>query len=79
MISERIIMEQTDPFKEYRVVINLEEQYSIWPTCKDVPPGWRDIGKAGLKQECLDYIKEVWIDMRPKSLIDAENQRKLLN
>lgn len=72
-------MEQTDPFKEYRVVINIEDQYSIWPTCKEIPPGWSDVGKVGPKQECLDYVKEVWVDMRPKSLKDAENQRKLLN
>ena len=72
-------MEQTDPFKEYRVVINIEEQYSVWPTCKEIPLGWSDIGKVGSKQECLDYVKDVWIDMRPKSLKDAESQRKLLN
>jgi MbtH protein len=67
------------PFKEYRVVINIEEQYSVWPTCKEIPSGWSEVGKIGTKQECLDYIKEVWVDMRPKSLKDAENQRKLLN
>jgi len=74
-----MFMEQTDPFKEYCVVINLEEQYSIWPTCKGTPPGWSGVGKIGPKQECLDYIKEVWVDMRPKSLKDAENQVKPLN
>lgn len=37
-------MDQADPFKEYRVVINMEEQYSIWPTCKDIPRGWNDVG-----------------------------------
>jgi len=72
-------MVESDPFKEYRVVINVEDQYSIWPTCKEIPLGWSDAGKAGSKQDCLNYIKEVWIDMRPKSLKDAENQRKLLN
>lgn len=72
-------MDSTDPFKEYHVVINIEDQYSIWPTCKDIPAGWKNVGKVGSKQECLDYIKEVWVDMRPKSLKDAENQRKLLN
>jgi uncharacterized protein YbdZ (MbtH family) len=61
-----------DPEKEdntiYKVVVNHEEQYSIWPAYKTNPPGWRDAGKTGLKAECLAYIKEVWIDMRPLSL-----------
>ena len=74
-----VVMEQTDPFKEYRVVINVEDQYSIWPDCKEIPPGWCDSGKKGSKQECLDYIKDVWVDMRPKSLKEAENQGKLIN
>ncbi|NJL19904.1 MAG: MbtH family NRPS accessory protein [Leptolyngbyaceae cyanobacterium SM1_3_5] len=52
----------------YQVVINEEEQYSIWPNYREVPLGWRSIGKSGRKQECLDYIKEVWTDMRPLSL-----------
>ncbi|NEQ33624.1 MAG: MbtH family NRPS accessory protein [Leptolyngbya sp. SIO4C5] len=52
----------------YKVVINHEEQYSIWPAHRDNPPGWRDGGKSGLKQDCLDYIKTVWTDMRPLSL-----------
>ena len=52
----------------YRVVVNDEEQYSLWPVDRDLPLGWRDAGKSGLKPECLAYIKEVWIDMRPLSL-----------
>ena len=52
----------------YKVVINDEEQYSIWPDYKEVPAGWRAVGKSGLKPECLAYIKEVWTDMRPLSL-----------
>ena len=54
----------------YRVVMNDEEQYSIWPEAKDLPLGWHAVGKAGPKEECLAYIKEVWTDMRPKSLRD---------
>lgn len=54
--------------ESWRVVINLEDQYSIWPTFKDIPPGWREEGKTGTKEECLNHIKEVWTDMRPKSL-----------
>ncbi|MDO9142221.1 MAG: MbtH family NRPS accessory protein [Methylobacter sp.] len=52
----------------YQVVVNHEEQYSIWPEYKEIPGGWRTVGKIGNKQECLDYIKEVWTDMRPLSL-----------
>lgn len=52
----------------YKVVVNHEEQYSIWPADRENPLGWRDGGKSGLKKECLEYIKEVWTDMRPLSL-----------
>ena len=52
----------------YKVVVNHEEQYSIWRSDRENPVGWKDVGKNGLKQECLDYIKEVWTDMRPLSL-----------
>lgn len=52
----------------YKVVVNHEEQYSIWPADCENPPGWNDAGKSGLKPECLAYIKEVWTDMQPLSL-----------
>jgi uncharacterized protein YbdZ (MbtH family) len=52
----------------YKVVVNHEEQYSIWPEYKSNPLGWSDVGKVGPKAECLAYIKEVWTDMRPLSL-----------
>lgn len=52
----------------YKVVMNHEEQYSIWPADRENPLGWQDVGKTGLKKECLDYIEEVWTDMRPLSL-----------
>jgi len=52
----------------YKVVMNDEEQYSIWPADRENALGWRDAGKQGTKQEALDYIKEVWTDMRPLSL-----------
>ena len=52
----------------YNVVMNHEEQYSIWPSFKEIPLGWKDVGKSGTKEECLAYIKEVWTDMRPLSL-----------
>jgi MbtH protein len=52
----------------YKVVVNHEEQYSIWPAHRGNPLGWTDVGTSGSKAECLDYIKEVWTDMRPLSL-----------
>lgn len=52
----------------YKVVVNYEEQYSIWPADREIPLGWKDVGKEGPKAECLAYIKEVWTDMRPLSL-----------
>lgn len=52
----------------YNVVMNDEEQYSIWPAGRELPDGWREVGKSGSKQECLDHIGEVWTDMTPKSL-----------
>jgi MbtH protein len=52
----------------YRVVMNDEEQYSIWPDDKKIPDGWRAVGTRGSKSECLQYIEETWTDMRPLSL-----------
>jgi uncharacterized protein YbdZ (MbtH family) len=52
----------------YVVVINHEDQYSIWPEGREIPPGWRPAGMAGTKPECLAHIDEVWTDMRPRSL-----------
>lgn len=52
----------------YKAVVNHEEQYSIWPADRENPLGWKDTGKVGPKAECLEYIKEVWTDMRPLSL-----------
>ncbi|MCP5095286.1 MAG: MbtH family protein [Chloroflexi bacterium] len=60
--------EDQDVDKVYKVVINHEEQYSIWPANREAPLGWREVGKSGPKQECLDYIEAVWTDMRPLSL-----------
>jgi MbtH protein len=63
----------------YKVVVNHEQQYSIYPAESANPLGWNDAGKSGLKSECLAYIKEVWTDMRPLSLrlrmMDAVNER----
>jgi MbtH protein len=61
----------------YRVVLNDEEQYSIWPLARELPAGWREEGTTGTKRECLDHIDVVWTDMRPLSLrraMDADRQ-----
>lgn len=60
--------EENDDNRIYKVVVNHEEQYSIWPADRDNPLGWKDVGKVGPKADCLAYIKEVWTDMRPLSL-----------
>jgi len=72
-----------DPDQEdttiYKVVVNHEEQYSIWPAARENPLGWRNEGKSGPKAECLEHIKNVWTDMRPlslrKAMEEAERQR----
>jgi MbtH protein len=61
-------MEETEDTAVYKVVVNHEEQYSIWFADREPPLGWREVGKSGPKAECLAYIKEVWTDMRPLSL-----------
>ena len=58
----------------YKVVVNHEAQYSIWPADRENPLGWRDAGKTGTKKDCLDYIREVWTDMRPLSLREKMNR-----
>ncbi|MET0284762.1 MAG: MbtH family NRPS accessory protein [Polyangiales bacterium] len=61
-------MSWDDPETVFDVVMNHEEQYSIWPTYRDIPAGWSAVGKRGHKQECLEHIEQVWTDMRPLSL-----------
>ncbi|WP_433254105.1 MbtH family protein [Streptosporangium sp. CA-135522] len=51
----------------HRVVVNHEEQYSIWPVGRDLPDGWREEGVHGTKEECLAHIEQVWTDLRPLS------------
>ena len=53
---------------QYKVVINHEEQYSIWPADREPPEGWKPVGIEGSRKECRAYIEEVWTDMRPLSL-----------
>jgi MbtH protein len=59
--------DEEDPIT-YKVVLNHEEQYSIWPADRENALGWRDAGKTGTKAECLAWIDDVWTDMRPLSL-----------
>ena len=61
-------MEEREDNRTYNVVVNHEEQYSIWPADRENALGWNVAGKQGTKEECLAYIKEVWTDMRPLSL-----------
>jgi MbtH protein len=68
----------TNPFEnedgEYLVLVNHEEQYSLWPSFREVPAGWTAVGPRGNRKDCLDWIQENWTDMRPKSLKDAMEQ-----
>ncbi|HEU4456589.1 MAG TPA: MbtH family protein [Longimicrobium sp.] len=66
--------EERDDTTTYRVVVNHEEQYSIWPADRELPLGWRATEKEGPKDACLAYIEEVWTDMRPLSLRKAMEQ-----
>ena len=62
-------MDESDDGTLYKVVINHEEQFSIWPADgRELPTGWREIGEPRSKQECLAYIEENWTDMRPASV-----------
>lgn len=61
-------MSQDEDDRDYKVLVNGEEQYSLWLAWQEIPKGWRDTGKSGKKADCLAYVKEVWTDMRPLSL-----------
>jgi len=61
-------LDENEDTAVYKVVLNHEEQYSIWPVDKANALGWNDAGKSGTKAECLEYIGQVWTDMRPLSL-----------
>ena len=63
-----MLHEEQEDTRTYKVVVNHEEQYSIWPADRENPLGWNDGGLSGSKQECLSYIEQVWTDMRPLSL-----------
>jgi uncharacterized protein YbdZ (MbtH family) len=63
-----MMFDDDDDAIRYDVVVNHEEQYSIWPVDRDLPAGWTAEGTSGSRQECLAHIDEVWTDMRPLSL-----------
>lgn len=71
--------ENFDPFDTYQVVVNAEEQYSLWPRIKPLPAGWTSCGVSGSKQDCLDYIEATWTNILPLSvrrrLEEAENAK----
>ena len=75
----------TNPFENengsYKVLVNHEGQYSLWPAFRDIPNGWQAVGPAGNRKECLDWIEANWTDMRPKSLIEAmeRNEKERAN
>lgn len=65
----------TNPFEDpdgtYLVLVNDENQHSLWPAFADVPAGWTVVCGPGPRQDCLDYVETHWTDMRPRSLIEA--------
>jgi MbtH protein len=60
-----------DDSAEYYVLVNEEGQHSIWPSFAEIPAGWSAVHGTALRQECLDYVNENWVDMRPRSLVAA--------
>jgi len=66
---------ETGVAARYRVVVNDEEQYSIWPLSRSIPAGWREVGREGSKDECLAHVAEVWTDLRPLSLRRQMDER----
>jgi MbtH protein len=70
----------TNPFEdenaEYLVLVNHENQYSLWPGFREVPAGWTPVGPKGKRSECLAWIEATWTDMRPASLIRDMEKNK---
>jgi MbtH protein len=73
----------TNPFEDetvdYLVLINHENQHSLWPAWREIPAGWNAVGPKGKRKECLDWIETNWTDMRPKSLIEAMDRARQSN
>ena len=74
--GDRMETSDRDDLTVYAVVLNHEEQYSIWPMGREIPAGWRAAEKYGPKAECLEYINAVWTDMRPLSLRKKTEQQQ---
>ena len=66
LMSNKIEIEEDGSV--FIVVVNGEEQFSVWPSGREIPSGWRAVGKSGTKTDCLTYVREVWTDIRPLSL-----------
>jgi MbtH protein len=62
---------------QFLVLVNDENQYSLWPSFREPPAGWGVALQATSRQECLSWIESHWTDMRPKSLVDAMRNDKL--
>jgi len=60
-----------DPAGTYLVLVNAENQHSLWPEFVDVPAGWTVAFGPETRQACLDHVEANWTDMRPRSLADA--------
>ncbi len=69
-------MSEQQDTQRYKAVVNHEMQYSIWPADRENALGWKDAGKEGSKAECLEYIQQVWTDMRPLSLRQKMEQQQ---
>lgn len=65
----------TNPFDDengtFHVLVNDEEQHSLWPSFKEIPAGWHSVFGPTTRQQALDYVEREWTDLRPKSLRDA--------
>ena len=70
-MEERLTVDDTEDTTIYSVVVNDEEQYSVWPDHLEKPAGWRATGTSGSREHCLQAIREVWSDMRPRSLCEG--------
>lgn len=57
---------------EFYVVVNDEDQHSLWPTFAEVPAGWRVVFGEDSREACLAHIEANWVDMRPRSLVESE-------
>jgi MbtH protein len=70
-IAKEVAYMEEEDTREFKLLVNDEEQYSLWLADLEIPRGWRQVGPQGQKQVCLTYVAEVWTDMRPLSLRKA--------